>query len=176
MIADPKFYLLSYQVWKQKYEGQIKQTCIWFWKHPIYEPEKWNDGGFIQDNNNCYNYACDKRTDTFAQPGLAGGNLWSSMTCSEVKDGAIADGLIPLKVGSCKNCCHKVALFIWPGHDYHWYRQDANGMWSHKCANTEATNLDNSGNPISNPLTADRGGYTDFCGFFCVCYNSFDIK
>ena len=32
--------------------------------------------------------------------------------------------------------------------------------------------LDNSGNPISNPETADRGGYTDFCGYLCSCSSS----
>ena len=45
-------------------------------------------------------------------------------------------------------------------------------MWTHKPGGTPATNLDNSGNPISNPETADRGGYTDFCGYLCSCSDS----
>ena len=36
---------------------------------PLYEPNWWNDNGQKQWNNNCYNYACDYRSDTFAQPG-----------------------------------------------------------------------------------------------------------
>src|SRR5215470_815412 len=38
---------------------------------PLYEPAWWNDGGQKQWNNNCYNYATNYRTDTFAQPGRA---------------------------------------------------------------------------------------------------------
>ena len=33
---------------------------------------------------------------------------------------------------------------------------------------TPATNLDNNGNIINDPRTADRGMYTVFCGCFCV--------
>lgn len=46
--------------------------------------------------------------------------------------------------------------------DYHWYRQNADengnfdGTWSHKPGNTEVRNVDNSGNVIYDPRTADR--------------------
>jgi hypothetical protein len=33
---------------------------------PIYEPQWWNDGNKKQSSNNCYNYATNYRTDTFA--------------------------------------------------------------------------------------------------------------
>jgi len=56
-----------------------------------------------------------------------------------------------------------VALVIWPGVDYHWYRQDDNGCWSHKPGSTPVTNLDDSGRFIADPLACDRGDYTDFC-------------
>jgi hypothetical protein len=65
-----------------------------------------------------------------------------------------------------------VALVVAPGWDYHWYRRDENGRWSHKPGGTRATNLDNSMNPISNPETANRGPYTDFCGYYCSCSSS----
>lgn len=29
-----------------------------------YNPGKWNNNSSIRGNNNCYNYACDVRTDT----------------------------------------------------------------------------------------------------------------
>jgi hypothetical protein len=41
-------------------------------------------------------------------------------------------------------------------------------MWSHKIGPSKATNLDNSDRPISDPRTADRFRYTQFCGFFAV--------
>jgi hypothetical protein len=68
-----------------------------------------------------------------------------------------------------------VALAIDTGIDYHWYRQDSHGRWSHKPGNTSATDVDASGNPITNPETADRDysvtsgfNYSVFCGYFYV--------
>jgi hypothetical protein len=39
-------------------------------KLPVYEPNRWNDDLTVLQNNNCYNYANDLVTNTFAQPGL----------------------------------------------------------------------------------------------------------
>ena len=32
---------------------------------------------------------------------------------------------------------YAVLLVIWPNRDYHWYRQDADGTWSHKPGSTK---------------------------------------
>lgn len=140
---------------------------------PAYEPALWNDGGPIQRKNNCYNYACNVRTDTFADPGRATRTAYASVDCDEVGKAARSDGLRPVDCDEgcgCRDCCHQVALVVWPGGaDYHWYRKDKDGRWSHKPGRTPATNLDDSGNPILDPRTADRGPYTVFCGCFCVC-------
>jgi len=47
-----------------------------------------------------------------------------------------------------------VALVTAPGYDYHWLRQDANGMWSHKPGWSPATNRDSAGKLIHDPRTA----------------------
>lgn len=139
---------------------------------PPYYPTYWNDNGIIQKNNNCYNYSNNRRTDTFAQPGRAGGDMYSSIDCLEVSNGAIADGLESTTADAIPpDGKTKIAMVIWPGTDYHWYRQDSNGLWTHKPGSTAATNLDNSGNIITNPETADRGNYTIFCGYFLTCSN-----
>jgi hypothetical protein len=141
---------------------------------PKYEPGIWNDNQFVRWNNNCYNYSCDIQTNTFAQPGRAHGIIlpWpSGMNCKDVSAGAVADGLTRVNCDEgcgCKECQHQVALVIWPGVDYHWYRKDRDGKWSHKPGGTSATNLDSSGNIITDPRTANRGNYTVFCGCFCV--------
>jgi hypothetical protein len=140
---------------------------------PSYTPSFWNDAGTVQSNNNCYNYSNNKRTDTFAQPGRAAGAMYGSLTCPAVHTAATADGLTPVASGAdCPNTQCRLALVVAPGWDYHWYRLDANGMWTHKPGQTRATNLDNSSNPIPNPETANRGAYTDFCGYFCACSSS----
>jgi hypothetical protein len=142
------------------------QRCI-----PPYAPGEWNDFNGIQFSNNCYNYACNLRTDTFAQPGRATGHMYQAIDCRQVGAGAVSDGLIGVEADKgcgCADCQHRVALVIAPGYDYHWYRLDRDGRWSHKPGGTAATNLDNSGHAITDPRTADRGPYTVFCGFYCV--------
>lgn len=145
------------------------QRCI-----PPYDPAAWNDDNGIQFNNNCYNYGCDTRTDTFAQPGRATGYQITS-TASSVAHGAVSDGLAAAGDGGCgcAECRHRAALVFWPpdesgNWDFHWYREGPDGNWTHKPGQTPATNVDNSGQVITDPRTADRGPYTVFVGFFCV--------
>lgn len=83
---------------------------------------------------------------------------------------AANDGLIPTTREAVAPCgMTKVALVIWPYHDYHWYRQDSDGLWSHKRGSSEATNLDRSGNIITDPESAARGPYVVFAGYFWTC-------
>lgn len=65
------------------------------------------------------------------------------------------------------------------GFDYHWYRQNPDGTWSHKPGATEVTNKDNSGKTIYNPVTANRNGipyggvnYTNVIGFYAIKQNA----
>ncbi|MCW8799697.1 MAG: hypothetical protein OQK71_02100 [Desulfobacter sp.] len=150
----------------------IKAVAKWVDKClPEYQPSAWNDGNGIQFNNNCYNYGCDIQTGTYAQPGRAHGAQANQMACNKVVPAAAADGLVQVSTEDscgCSECRHVVALVVSPGSDYHWYRRDKDGKWSHKMAWTAATNLDNSNNIITDPKKADRGSYTDFCGYFCV--------
>ncbi|MGE5341164.1 MAG: hypothetical protein ACM3SY_06745 [Candidatus Omnitrophota bacterium] len=150
---------------------EIKLTKAGGCGTPPYSPNYWNDQNGIQYNNNCYNYANNKRTDTFAQPGLGGGDMYHSIDCAEVTRGAITDGLEKTTATAVPTGGKtKIALVIWPPEiDFHWYRQDSNGKWSHKPGGTMATNRDNSGNIIANPETANRGPYTIFCGYFLTC-------
>ena len=132
-----------------------------------FNPGFWNNPS-VQPFNNCYNYARNWRTNTFAQPGRAHGAQTSTMACGTVTTAAMADGLhkrcdclpqseVPRRL---------MALVIDPGSDYHWYRHQRGGFWGHKPGGTAARNVDNSGVVITNPETCDRGGYTNFCGYF----------
>ena len=132
-----------------------------------FNPAFWNRS-YVQPYNNCYNYARNWRTDTFAQPGRAHGAQTHTMACDTVTAAAMADGLVK----RC-NCLPQseyprrlMALVIWPGVDYHWYRHQRGGFWGHKPGGTAARNVDNSNVLITNPETCDRGGYTDFCDYF----------
>lgn len=123
----------------------------------------WNGAAYV-GNNNCYNYASNYRSNTFAQPGWQTGySLPFPPTCSNVRTGVISDGW--------KDTCQAsnnltICLVIWPGNDFHFYRLCINGRWCHKPGSTPAKNTDDSGNLITNPVTANRGPYTTFCEYF----------
>lgn len=138
---------------------------------PPFNPGKWNNDPHIKRNNNCYNYANDKITNTFAQPGRGSGQMGPyPPTCSTTGAAAQSDGQKPVSsTASTPAQGHFIGLVIWPGRDYHWYRLDSNAMWSHKPGQTSARNTDNSGKLISDPQTCDRGPYSQFCGFYhCI--------
>lgn len=143
---------------------------------PPYNPGKWNYDPIIQKNN-CYNYANDKITNTFAQPGRGSGQSWSQLLACDtnVSPAAQRDGQLPVSrpPSSTPAEGHFIALVLGVAYDYHWYRLDSNAMWSHKPGQTQARNTDNSGRPISDPRNCDRGPYDIFCGFFhCIPVNT----
>lgn len=148
---------------------------------PRYEPNWWNDsaaGGSKESTNNCYNYATNYLTDTFARPGVGSGQTYPFPTSSKgVRDAAIRDGLLEKWATQKSGGQHTlVALFVSPGIDFHWYRLDSNGYWSHKPGVRPVTNLDNDGKLITDPRTAARGVYTEFGGFMLAVQGHFKIR
>lgn len=129
-----------------------------------YNPGFWNVPA-VQPHNNCYNYAMNFKSNTFAQPGRITGHMYTAFTCASVGNAAAWDG--------CKNTCSgsnkNVALVIWPSNDFHWYRKNAEGFWSHKPGGTAVRNTDNAGVLINGtsktPFNCNRGPYTVFCGY-----------
>ena len=148
-------------------EKSVTASC---WIETVaFNPGFWNDPAHI-GRNNCYNYATNRRTDTFAQPGRASGHMYAHINCAEVGNGAVSDG----GTFSCAPDSQKprwyMALVIAPGPgfiDYHWYRKAREGFWGHKPGGTAARNYDNSGpgHIVNDPRTANRGPYTIFCRF-----------
>lgn len=151
-------------------EKHAKAAVTCFIELGAYNPGFWNDLAHI-GRNNCYNYASNRRTDTFAQPGRATGHQATVMDCAHVTTGALSDGLHHRF--DCFPDSEKprwlMALVIAPGYDYHWYRKQKEGFWGHKPGGTAARNVDNNGAVVWNPETAARGPYTQFCGYFYAC-------
>lgn len=171
----------EYLDWRVKWPLE-PPIIIWPWPKPcpcgpLYEPGWWNVPS-RQPYNNCYNYATNYRTNTFAQPGRAASAQYTSLTCGSVRPAAINDELIdaPDADNRCPEEGHLVALVVAPGWDYHWYRKDRTGWWSHKPGSTAATNRDNAGKLIRDPRNAARGPYTDFCTFMVVMHGHIRIS
>lgn len=139
-----------------------------------YNPGFWNNDAYIRAHNNCYNYASNKRTDTFAQPGRGSGHMYTAITCPAVTKASLSDGLHQRFVcfPDSEKPRYLVALVVAPGPgftDFHWYRKNKEGFWSHKPGGTAVRNVDNSNKVIMDPATCDRGPYTQFCGYFYTC-------
>ncbi|MCI0743085.1 MAG: hypothetical protein L0Y72_28990 [Gemmataceae bacterium] len=131
-----------------------------------------NDPAHI-GRNNCYCFASNHMPDIrYARPGQRGGRPATSMTCASCIDGLRADGW----TDGCQTDSLTIAMVIWPGEDYHFYRLVTGGpywWWGHKPGATPAKYTDDCGNSIFQyqgkgyaPNNLCRGGYTDFCGYF----------
>ena len=151
-----------------------------------YMPELW--GGIVGNNCNCYAYAINNQIDKEGnliykqQPGQYAGYEDVTVDADEIITRVLDDfeefnnenltNLVFKPIGRYESCttigAYKIALVIAPGYDYHWYRQDSDGLWSHKPGTTPVTRFDNSNDLIIDPQTANRGLYTEFIGYFEV--------
>ncbi len=133
--------------------------------------------------NNCYNYALGIPTGTFLIPGEASGRAAEVMTCEDdfgnlgLVNASIQDGLrLVDSAEQCRGNEQVVALFNMPEMDFHWYRLESNGIWTHKTGKRAPTHLDRSGKVITDLMSADHGQYQYFCGYFCVDYSKLKVK
>ena len=168
---------------------------------PMYQPELYNSNPNVYKSHNCYSYSmnvidpklvnkCKRNSNkntcrqSFHQPGALHGdrftlNTEARRTCPIVEKLMIADVPAITKTSfyqSCPNRMSKIALVVDPGEDYHYYRQDADGLWSHKDGSNKVKRYDAMKKTIVNPKYAARDytvqgsdlNYEDFCGFYCV--------
>lgn len=159
---------------------------------PVYNPARYNGKAAAQNSHNCFAYAfdvmdmpppdkCNEKECfvPFHQPGRRSGYpRWSTLPdkrCPDVVSRIKAD--VPgVSMSSftrrCPKGTSKIALVIDADQDYHFYRQDSNGYWSHKPGGTQVTNRDSTGRRIYNPQLASRDSgrlnYDVFCSFMCV--------
>jgi len=144
-----------------------------------------------QENNNCYTYAInqpfnpytkEKYTDYgYCQPGYLGGKKKEGRDKYNYNNHEI---LIDLAKKDLEDLgfemtesvfeeyienenCWKIA-FAYDDTDYHWYRQNIDGTWSHKPGQGEVKNYDADDNVIYNPRECNRGRYKYFVGFYMI--------
>jgi len=153
-----------------------------------------SDACKIQNSANCYAYAFNwmkspitgnffpgkPQPGQFAKPPISCDP--PSTTC--IVDAVNADAkelgkqfISTTKDAVCPTGTYKIALVIAnippsADADYHWYRQNPDGTWSHKPGTTPVTNKDGAGAIITDPATANRTSgdliYDEFGGYFCT--------
>jgi hypothetical protein len=172
-----------------------------------YEPEtdlnKWNDDKNIKHSHNCYSYFLNdinKELEDLCQdgeckyinpqPGHCKEDIkvnFENTICEIFHNRILSDNpsIYVEEFGNkCKDGFYKGALTIDPKHQYHFYRQDKDGLWSHKDGGKAATNRDANGCLIYDPkisnkcyTSKDKDGkikkthYSDFCNYYCIPNN-----
>ena len=139
-------------------------------------------------NNNCYTYAINQPINPYTnkpyenyahcQPGNLGGkgSEYGNLRCSVESINFAKLDLKELGYDIIESSleeyvddtnCWKVA-FCYSNNDYHWYRQNIDGTWSHKWGTEEVKYRDEDGNIIRNPEKCNRGRYKNFVGFYLI--------
>lgn len=149
---------------------------------PNYNPSIWNNDYDIRETNNCYSYALDLQVESHINPGQVGCTYYSrvhdewnnlseylteynivDMVEKDSQPGALFDygfnfGQID-KDDQILPGAYRIALVfdLCSDHrDYHWYRQNPDGSWSHKPGNGKVRDFDFDGNPIMDPQFCNR--------------------
>jgi hypothetical protein len=165
---------------------------------PKYDPNRWNDKKEVRTTHNCFSYAMnvidsrqiksclqDEKCDVpFHQPGSVSG--WPKFsnsdpkTCPNMIGRLLGDNpsIIPSAFElKCPKGTSKIALVVDEDEDYHFLRQDSNGMFSQKSGAMPVKNVDAKGHKIFDVQLANHNftrknddplNYDRFCGYMCV--------
>jgi hypothetical protein len=121
----------------------------------------------------------------FHQPGAAAGykrfRADNPKTCPNMMARILGDNpniRMTTFEEKCPANTSKIALVVDESDDYHFFRQDSNGYWSHKPGARRVTNRDAAGQLIWDPQLAyldytaennnSRLNYDIFCSYMCV--------
>ncbi len=161
---------------QEKFINQVKEAVDKQPIPPIYNPDEWKGIYF-----NCYAYAMRMLVDFWEYnynhivgPGIISGCIKEPYQFEKenvlqyFKKDCKALGLKVLSTNLEEQISedeYKIAVYVWEGRDYHFARQDSNGIWSEKnCwrGPIETIELED--------ITKNKDGY-EFIGIFKVSKN-----
>ena len=87
-------------------------------------------------------------------------------------DAEIPEGAWMVALGLSYHCPDWDFLKLFPHmYDYHWWRRDEDGTWSHKLGTNSISHVDEDGLPIYDPKSASRYPYEHFLAYLIVTPN-----
>jgi len=109
----------------------------------------------VHPYENCLTYALRESSGVPRNPGAGNGSF---STCSELRRATLTEpGVLPtLPNGACPTGCWRITAVLAPNDDYHFYRQEIHGLWTHKRGINAPSMSDCAGRLIKDPATADR--------------------
>ena len=191
-LAQYSFLLTHLNRWNEKIKHALYEnlnTEYSFVDNPIFEfdylgllvagdVDEWGEGR--QSRGNCWRYVCNdpakgNERSRINPPGTPSQEKLNKDACAKIISSVIfvSGGRFPESNGNCPMCYYKVLLVIQeyqqPYGDYHWYRQDDDGTWSHKPGDFRVR----SGVP--NPeRDAEERKYPIKCGYLCFPASGLD--
>ncbi len=193
MKNDPSLQNYAFQLPTQNNLDQGDHTSV------LGHDPRFNLNIFLRESHNCYTYFLNLQSQEAielckkdfkyhnmcrrAQPGMLSGFprlTDKDYTCPKIEARTLADNPDIYKLKSNKQKCHtgfyKGAMVTAPGRDYHYYRFNDDGVWTHKPGYKPSTKYDANNNLIYDPQWASRdyGGtlnYKNFCGYYCIPRN-----
>ena len=139
-----------------------------------YDPAAWEDSGQLTCNN-CWAYVRDEMDGDFINPGEGTEyQIWDKalITLDNMTNASLTNNRVKLpnfwnKLGFGKRGYYSGYLVTADGKDYHFYRQDNGGKWSHKPGEGAVMNVDGYGRIIRNPARANH----DYRNIYSYNYN-----
>jgi|SRR5215510_15320700 len=147
-------------------EDDMMAACV-----PVYDPAFWNGDRDVRISNNCYNYGCNRALKGFSNPGRSAGKDVANAKTPEDIDALVRlDGLVPVNPDQPLPGCTHLIMMFYGGvpFNFHFYHRNSDGTWSHKIGHEPVKNVDESNNRITDPRTANRGGFVTYCGTYRV--------
>jgi hypothetical protein len=164
--------------------------------NPYYEPQKWNKNHNLRLSHNCYSYFLndispklvklykveDKNDRKILNPqpghycGMTKYVNYADTTCESLNKRVLCDNPHIKIIGDNDECDenhYKGALRVNEGDMYHFYRQDEDGVWSHKDGGGIVNRKDNGGNIIMDIKNIKDSKYRDFCNYYCIPKNKY---
>jgi hypothetical protein len=150
---------------------------------PKYQPNKWNNKESVKYNHNCYAYVLNTiaKREGKPQPGYFANfppinkDDYNCQAFYERLKKDIPSLYLTTFNEKCKKGFYKGFIAIdnkEEDQDYHFYRQDNTGYWSHKPGRQDAVDYDSDFKKIKNPVIANRKykyfNYSKPCFFFCL--------
>ena len=159
---------------------------------PSFDTKRWNDNLKIRRTHNCYAYVLDIINDNFKskpQPGYASGFPYLSdrdiRACDKMFERIKADNPSVFQISYEKPCpegYRKGYLAVDDSNstDYHFWRLDSSGLWSHKPGSTNARMENYDGKKILAPhksrIESNSHVYDKSCGYFCFDPDNSEIS
>lgn len=194
------------------YEPEYSEKELEYWKHPYIEGSHNCYAFFLNKmtrtlKDKCHlkclkkhKTGCPKKMegcrDFIPQPGdydllRKYGDLKKKQrkyTCPKMEKKIMNDNNEIFKVNfddKCPQNYYKGSMVVDTDHTFHFYRQNADGSWSHKPGTLPVSNKDANNKKIYIPHFSDRNysdgssnsiNYNDFCGYYCIPTSKFAHK